>query len=80
MAIYPDFVILFFYIMSNYSPKEIIEVANKAAFGKDSYSLKKILVLAFLAGAYISFGGLLAIIIGGGVPGLAQSNPGIQIV
>ncbi|WP_299576728.1 formate/nitrite transporter family protein [uncultured Sunxiuqinia sp.] len=64
--------------MSLYSPKEIIKVAGKLAIDKDAYSAKKILVLAFMAGAYISFGGLLAILIGGGVPGLAAENPGIS--
>tara|TARA_R110001583_G_scaffold19450_3_gene76035 strand:+ start:57 stop:755 length:699 start_codon:yes stop_codon:yes gene_type:complete len=34
-------------------------------------------MLAFLAGAYIAFGGLLAIIVGGGSPGIAAENPGI---
>ena len=36
------------------------------------------MVLAFLAGAYIAIGGLLAVMIGGGVPGIAAENPGIQ--
>lgn len=64
--------------MSLYSPKEIIKVAGKLAIDKDSYSAKKILVLAFMAGAYIAFGGLLAILVGGGVPGIAAENPGIS--
>ena len=63
--------------MSLYSPKEIIKEAGKLAIAKDVYSAKKILVLAFMAGAYISFGGLLAILVGGGVPGIGAANPGI---
>ncbi len=64
--------------MSLYSPKEIISVASKLAIDKATYSTRKILVLSFMAGAYISFGGLLAILIGGGVPGIAAENPGIS--
>ena len=41
-------------------------------------SVSKTLVLAFLAGAYIALGGLLAVMIGGGVPGIAAENPGLQ--
>ncbi len=63
--------------MSLNTPPRILEIAGETAIVKDNYSAKKILVLSFLAGAYISFGGLLSIIVGGGIPGLAASNPGI---
>ena len=63
--------------MSLFSPKEIIKIAGIAAIEKDSYSAKKILVLSFLAGAYIAFGGLLSVIIGGGIPEITQNNPGL---
>ncbi len=63
--------------MSIHTPPEIIKIAGEAAIAKDGYSTKKILTLGFLAGAYISFGGLLSILIGGGVPGIAAENPGI---
>lgn len=59
------------------TPKEVIEIVNKLAINKGSYKVSKTLILAFLAGAYIAFGGLLAIIVGGGAPGIAASNPGI---
>lgn len=59
------------------SPKEVISIVNKLAQTKGSYQVKKTLILAFLAGAYISFGGLLALIVGGGSPGIAAENPGI---
>lgn len=52
-------------------------MAAESAIVKDKYPAAKILVLAFLAGAYISFGGLLSIIVGGGIPGIAAANPGI---
>ncbi|MBP8793480.1 MAG: formate/nitrite transporter family protein [Lutibacter sp.] len=59
------------------TPKEVINIVEVLAKTKGSYKASKTLILAFLAGAYISFGGLLAIIVGGGSPGLAASNPGI---
>jgi len=63
--------------MSLNSPTEIIQVASKLAIAKAQYSTKKILTLSFLAGAYIALGGLLAIIVGGGMPGIKAENPGI---
>lgn len=63
--------------MSLNTPVEIIKIAAEAAIAKDRYSIRKILILSFLAGAYIAFGGLLAIMIGGGMPGIVKENPGI---
>ncbi len=63
--------------MGLYSPSEIINIAGKTAIEKDSYSTKKIITLSFMAGAYIAFGGVLAILVGCGVPGIAKENPGI---
>jgi len=64
--------------MSYNTPKQIVEIVGDVAKAKASTSVSKPLVLAFLAGAYISIGGLLAVMIGGGVPGIAAENPGIQ--
>ena len=36
------------------------------------------LVLGVLAGAFIGFGSLLALSVGGACPGLASANPGLQ--
>lgn len=63
--------------MSLYTPPQILEQAGKTAFAKADYSTKKILVLSFMAGAYIAFGALLAIVVGGGMPGIAAENPGL---
>lgn len=63
--------------MSLNTPPKILEIAGNLAIEKDNYSIKKILTLSFLAGAYIAFGGLLSVMVGGGVPGLAKENPGI---
>lgn len=38
----------------------------------------KTLVLAFMAGAYIALGTLVAVMVGGGSPGVALSDPGLQ--
>ena len=64
--------------MSMYSPSEIVKIAGKAAIEKDNYSILKILILSFMAGAYIAFGGILSIKIGGGFPDITTANPGIQ--
>ncbi len=64
--------------MSLYSPSEIIDIAGKTAIEKDRYSTKKILILSFMAGAYIAFGSLLAVLVAGGIPGIAKENPGIS--
>ena len=64
--------------MSITSPEELIEVVNKVTEIKKASSVKKTFVLAVLAGAYIALGGLLAIMIGGGLPEMAAANPGMQ--
>lgn len=60
-----------------HSPYEIIELAGKAAIKKDGYAAKKILLLSAMGGAYVAMGGMLALLIGGGVPGIMAENPGI---
>jgi formate transporter len=64
--------------MSFLLPKELVTKAYEAAFLRSSSSVPKTIVLAFLAGAYIAFGGLLALTVGGGMPGVAAENPGLQ--
>lgn len=64
--------------MNYYSPKQVVEVVSDVAKAKAATSVPKTLVLAFLAGAYIAIGGLFAVIVGGGIPGIAAQNPGIQ--
>tara|TARA_R110002050_G_scaffold4573_1_gene22035 strand:+ start:17318 stop:18097 length:780 start_codon:yes stop_codon:yes gene_type:complete len=59
------------------TPKEVVNIASTLAQAKGQYKIKKTLMLAFMAGAYVAFGGLLAIIVGGGSPGIAAENPGI---
>lgn len=64
--------------MSYYSSKEILQKVHEAAHSRAKTSITKTLILAFLAGAYIALGGLLAVIVGGGIPGIAAQNPGIS--
>ena len=63
--------------MNYFSPQEIVEIATISSEKKAKYTTKQLLILSFMAGAYIAFGGLLAIAIGGGVPGIKAENPGI---
>ena len=62
--------------MSLLSPSEIVEYASKSAKIKGKYSFSKVIILSFLAGAYISMGALLSIICGFGFPGISIENPG----
>lgn len=64
--------------MSFIAPNEIVVKINKVAQAKHETSIINTLVLSFLAGGYIAMGGLLAVVIGGGVPEIAASNPGLQ--
>ena len=60
------------------SPQETLAAVASSGCAKAALSWRRILVLGFLAGVYIAFGGLLAVMVGGGVPGLRESNPGLQ--
>lgn len=66
--------------MSFFTPKEIVSNLTKAGIQKSLLSTNKILLLSFLAGAYIAFGGLLAIKIGSGVPDIKATNPGLSFL
>jgi formate/nitrite transporter len=61
-----------------YSPAETVEVVNHTAEAKKVMANKKTFVLALLAGGYIAMGSLLALVVGGALPGLAETNPGMQ--
>lgn len=64
--------------MSYQSPKEIVQYVNKIAESKSRIPPKKTLVASILGGAYIAVGSLLALVIGGNLPGLEQTNIGLQ--
>jgi formate/nitrite transporter len=61
-----------------HSPAETVQVVNHTAEAKQKTPANKVFVLAILGGGYIAMGSLLALIVGGAMPGLAQSNPGLQ--
>ena len=62
--------------MSFKSPRAVLEAACEAGCGKASLPISKQLVLEFLAGAFIAFGGLLAIVVGKGNEAFV-ANPGL---
>ena len=65
--------------MSVKTPSETLQAASAAGFAKAaSRPLPRLLVAAFLAGAYIALGGVLSIIIGFGFPEISAANPGLQ--
>ena len=59
------------------SPQAIVEAACTAGCAKTRLSIPKQLVMGFLAGAFIAFGGFLAIVVGSGSPALTEANPGL---
>ena len=64
--------------MPSKSPSDIVVSVDAAGCRKVETDTGRLLVLAVLAGAYIAFGGLLAVIVGGGSQGIAAANPGLQ--
>ena len=57
------------------TPKDIVQASFGACSMKVDLPISKMLVLGFLAGAYIALGGLLAIIVGRGVNPAAPAAP-----
>lgn len=64
--------------MSVLSSPEIITATENTAIQKISFSTRKTLTLAILAGIYIAMGGLLSLVIGYGFPEITTNNPGLQ--
>lgn len=63
--------------MSYNTPKEIAVVFNSSGIIKGSTRVSRFILLALLGGVFISFGGLLTVMVAGGMPGVAASNPGL---
>jgi len=59
-------------------PYEIVKAINRAGLSKAHMTVSKTLIMGFLAGAFIAFGGFLAIMVGGGIPVIQANNPGLQ--
>lgn len=60
------------------SPKETVKAVEAIGCAKAAMSWQRLLTLGFLAGAFIALGGLLAIVVGGGIPAMKLANPGLQ--
>ncbi|MGB4654557.1 MAG: formate/nitrite transporter family protein [Bacteroidales bacterium] len=60
------------------TPKQIVAYVETVAETKKQTPASKTFVSAILGGAYIAIGSLLALIIGGNLPGLEINNVGIQ--
>ncbi len=63
--------------MSFQTPQQVFHTIAKSGHSKIQTNTLKVLLLSFLAGAYIAFGGFLAIKIGGGIPQIKAMNPGL---
>lgn len=59
------------------SPRDMAETVCTIGTGKTEMNWNKLLILAFLAGAYIAFGGQLAVTVAAGAPWPAEL-PGLQ--
>lgn len=65
-------------IFMNYNaPVKIADEFIKSAEYKSALPTGKLLVYSVLGGAFIALGGLLSLVVAGGLPGIAASNPGI---
>lgn len=64
--------------MSCRTPAEIVSSVSEIGCAKVRLDTGRLLVLGFLAGAYIAFGCLLALIVAAGAPDIASQNPGLH--
>jgi len=60
------------------TPRDIVVAVNALGCAKAGLDVRRLLLLGFLAGAYIAMGGLLAVVVGTGSPAIAAANPGLQ--
>ena len=60
------------------SPRDTVTAVHAIGCAKAGLGNSRLFILGILAGAYIAFGGLLAVIVGGGMPGIGAENPGLQ--
>jgi len=63
--------------MAYQNPSEIIKTFADSAQLKNNFSMSRLLLYSLLGGAFIALGGLLAILVAGGMPGIAAENPGL---
>jgi len=63
--------------MNYYIPKDVAVEFCNSGIRKANTPLIKFMILAFLGGTFIAFGGLLTVMVAGGMPGVAAMNPGV---
>ncbi len=63
--------------MSYHTPNEIASLFGDSSYSKATTPLLKAILLAIMGGIFIALGGLLTIIVAGGMPETAISNPGL---
>ena len=63
--------------MSYLTPADIAVQFCKSAHQKNNHSNIKLFTYSLLGGAYIALGGLLSLVVVGGMPTVAATNPGI---
>ena len=54
------------------SPRDTVTSVHAIGCAKAGLGNSRLFILGILAGAYIAFGGLLAVIVGGGMPGIEE--------
>ena len=64
--------------MADLTPKEVIKKAEEAASIKVNLVIRRLFLLALLAGAYISIGGTASMYAGFGFPEITGANPALQ--
>ncbi len=63
--------------MNYFTPAEATDAFRIAAVDKAKRSLPEFALMAILGGAFIALGGLLTVVVAGGIPQVAEVNPGI---
>lgn len=63
--------------MNYYTPAEAAEAFRITAIGKSKLPFLQFTIMSILGGAFIALGGLLTVMVAGGMPEAANTNPGL---
>mmetsp|Transcript_10076 Transcript_10076/g.13879 ORF Transcript_10076/g.13879 Transcript_10076/m.13879 type:complete len:487 (-) Transcript_10076:309-1769(-) len=70
---------LFFVSVGTFKkPLDIFRAFAESAAKKGALSFSKTFVAGIMAGMYIGAGGLFSVVVGGGMPGIRETDPGVQ--